>query len=78
MEHLKITLKGKYSLYAEIVADYGYCYYDVDDEQRNYMTYIATPITDEAEIARKYVVVFVDAEKLNKALEEERGAEDDQ
>lgn len=71
MEHLKITLKGKYSLYAEIVADYGYCFYDVEDEQRNYIAYIATPITNEAEIARKYVVVQGEAEKLNKELESE-------
>lgn len=70
MEHLKITIKGKYSLYAEIVADYGYCFYDVDDEQRYYMTYIATPITDIAELQRKYVVVFGNVEELNKEVED--------
>ena len=68
MEHVKITLKGKYSLYAEIVADYGYCFYDVDDEERQYMNSISTPITDESELARKYIVVFGNAEKLNKEL----------
>ena len=76
MEHIKITLKGKYSLYAEIVADYGYCFYDADDEERIYMTYIATPITDATELARKYIVVQGDAEKLNKALKEESEVQD--
>ena len=71
MEHIKITLKGKYLLYSELVADYGYCFYDVDDEQRQYMTYIATPILDEIELARKYIVVEGDAEKLNEELQQE-------
>ena len=69
MEHVKITLKGKYSLYAELVADYGYCFYDADDEQRQYMTSISTPITDINELNRKYIVVQGDAEKLNAELE---------
>jgi hypothetical protein len=71
MEHIKIEIKGKFTKYAELRADYGYCFYDIDDEERNYMTYIATPIIDETELARKYVVVFGNAEKLNEELEKE-------
>jgi hypothetical protein len=50
---------------------FGYCFYDVDDEQRQYMTSISTPIMDEIELARKYIVVQGDAEKLNEELEKE-------
>lgn len=69
MEHIKIEIKGKIYKYAELTADYGYCFYDVDDEQRQYMTYIATPIIDYVELARKYIVVQGNAEKLNEELE---------
>ena len=72
MEHIKITLKGKYSLYSELVADFGYCFYDVDAEDRQYMTYLATPVTDMAELTRKYVVIQGNAEKLNEELEAQR------
>ena len=70
MEHIKIEIKGKFTKYAELRADYGYCFYDIDDEERNYMTYIATPIIDYAELSRKYVVVQGDAEKLNGELQQ--------
>lgn len=76
MEHLKITLMGNIHKYSFIEADYGYCFYDVDDEQRQYMNSISTPIMDMAEIARKYVVVVGDAEKLNKELENEETIEE--
>ena len=71
MEHIKIEIKGKFTKYAELTADYGYCFYDVDDEERYYMTSIATPITDIEELKRKYVVIYGDAEKLNEELEED-------
>jgi hypothetical protein len=71
MEHLKIILMGNINKYSFIEADYGYCFYDVDDEQRQYMNSISTPVIDEIEIARKYVVVEGDAEKLNKELQKE-------
>ena len=71
MEHIKIEIKGNIHKYSFLTEDDGYCFYDVDDEQRYYMTSISTPILDETELARKYVVVFGDAEKLNKELEAE-------
>ena len=71
MEHIKIEFKGNIHRYAELTADYGYCFYDVDDEQRQYMTYIATPILDETELIRKFVVVQGDAEKMNEELQKE-------
>lgn len=70
MEHIKIEIKGKFTKYAELTADYGYCFYDVDDEERYYTTSIATPITDIEELRRKYIVVIGDADYLNIKLQE--------
>lgn len=77
MEHIKIIIKGKIYKYAELTADYGYCFYDADDEYKSYMTSISTPITNEVELARKYIVVQGDADMLNAELEKERSAEND-
>lgn len=71
MEHIKIEIKGKFTKYAELIAEQGYCFYDVDDEQRYYMTSIATPIIDIEELKRKYIVVIGDADYLNIQLQEE-------
>jgi hypothetical protein len=70
MEHVEIELLGKFTKYAVLVAEQGYCFYDVDDEQRYYMTKITTPITDIEELKRKYVVIYGNAEKLNEENEE--------
>ena len=78
MEHIKIEIKGKFTKYAELTAHCGYCFYDIDEEQRQYMTSIATPILDETELARKYIVVQGNAEKLNEQLEKEREVQNDQ
>jgi hypothetical protein len=71
MEHIRIEFKGNIHRYTELTADYGYCFYDVDAEERQYMTSIATPILDETELIRKFVVVQGDAEKMNEELEKE-------
>lgn len=71
MEHLTIEIKGKFTKYAEITAEQGYCFYDVDEEERQYTGKMFTPITDESEIARKYAVVQGSAEKLNEELEQQ-------
>ena len=68
MEHLIIEIKGKFTKYAEITAEQGYCFYDVDEEERQYTEKIFTPITDAQEIKRKYIVVEGSAEKLNEEL----------
>lgn len=72
MEHLKITIKGEHSLYAEIIAEQGYCFYDIDSEEKQYFEKMFTPITDENELARKYVVVLGYADVLNAELERQR------
>ena len=77
MEHVKITIMGNIHKYSYLEVEQGYCFYDVDDEQRQYMNSISTPIIDETELARKYIVVLGNADKLNKEIEQERSAEDD-
>lgn len=71
MEHIKIEIKGNIHKYTQLTAHYGYCFYDIDEEERYYMTSISTPILDETELARKYVVVEGDAEKLNEEVQKE-------
>ena len=73
MEHLKITIKGNNYKYAELIAEQGYCFYDIDlpEQERIYMTYIATPILDNDELKHKYVVVQGNAEQLNEELQKE-------
>lgn len=68
MEYLSLELKGKFTKYAELTAEQGYCFYDVDEEERQYLEKIFTPITDTQELARKYVVVEGSAEQLNEEL----------
>lgn len=72
MEHLSIEIKGNFTKYAEITAEQGYCFYDVDEEARQYAEKIFTPIIDESELARKYVVVLGYANVLNEELERQR------
>ena len=72
MEHLTIEIKGKFTKYAEVTAEQGYCFYDVDEEERQYAEKMFTPITDAQEIKRKYIVVQGNAEELNAELEEQR------
>lgn len=68
MELIINIINGRFNNYSEVKALSGYCFYDVDDEERQYMNSIITPLTDETEIKRKYVVVVGDAEKLNQEL----------
>lgn len=72
MEHIKVEIRGKFTKYAEITAEQGYCFYDVDEEERQYTEKMFTPITDENELARKYVVVLGYADVLNAELERQR------
>lgn len=65
----KIT--GKVNTYSRVSIEQGYCFYDVDAEERQYMNYIATPITDEYELRKKYVVVEGDADVLNEELQKQ-------
>lgn len=70
MEHINIEIKGKFNQYAVLTAEQGYCFYAVDEEERNYTTQVFTPVVDMAELEKTYVVVQGDAEILNKELEE--------
>lgn len=69
---IKKEIQGRFNKYTELVAEQGYCFYDVNEEERNYLTRAFTPITDDAELEKIYVVVFGDADKLNEELAKER------
>ena len=67
---MKLDIKiinGRFTIYAEVRSPQGYCFYDVDEEL-HYANYIATPITDEEELYRKFVLVEGDADVLNEEL----------
>lgn len=66
---IKNVVVGKSITYTELRAEQGYCFYDVDAEERNYLTSIATPILNDEELSRKFKVVYGDADKLNEELQ---------
>ena len=68
MEHINIEIKGNVIKYAELRAEQGYCFYDIDDTEKNYIESIATPILDESELARKFVVIQGNVEDLSKNI----------
>lgn len=74
---IKKDIQGRFHNYTELTSLQGYCFYDVDDEQRQYMTSILTPITDEAELERKYIVVMGNADVLNEELQNQREVTND-
>jgi hypothetical protein len=67
----KEIIQGKQIRYMLLTAEQGHCFYDVEDESRNYMTSIYTPILTDEEIARQYVEVEGNADDLNAKLMEE-------
>ena len=69
---IKREIQGRFNNYIELTAEVGYCFYDVDDEERNYTTKLALPMTSDEELDRRFKAVYGDAEKLNEELEKER------
>lgn len=72
---VKKEIQGKFNKYTELTSLQGYCFYDADETERQYITSVLTPITNEAELARKYVAVYGDADKLNEELRKQRVVE---
>jgi hypothetical protein len=72
MEHVNIEITGKFNQYAILTAEQGYCFYDVNEEERNYLTQIYTPVADIAELEKTYVAVLGCADVLNEQLEKEK------
>ena len=68
MELIIKHITGRTINYSEVTAPYGYCFYDKDEENRNYMERIFTPATNIEEIRNKYVLVEGNADKLNEEL----------
>lgn len=68
MELIIKHINGKFINYSEVSAPQGYCFYDKDEENGNYMEKIITPIIDETALKEKYVLVKGNAEKLNEEV----------
>ena len=71
MELIINIIYGKFRNYSEVRSPKGYCFYDIDAEEKNYLEYIITPIIDVEELKRKFVLVYGNVEVLNKKLQEE-------
>lgn len=69
MELIINIINGRFNNYAEVKALSGYCFYDADEENRQYMNKVITPLTDTEAIKRKYVVIQGNADKLNEELQ---------
>ena len=63
------TIKGKFNDFTEVRSPIGYCFYDIDETEKSYTDYIATPILNEEELKRKFVVVEGNADVLNEKIE---------
>lgn len=69
---IKKEIQGRFNNYLELTAEVGYCFYDIDEEERNYTTKLALPMTSNEELDRRFKAVYGDAEKLNEELAKER------
>lgn len=69
MELIIRFINGKFRTYTEVKSPDGYCFYDVDAQDRNYMESISTPMLNEDDIKRKFILVEGDAEMLNEELQ---------
>ena len=61
-------INGRFKNYAEVRSPQGYCFYDIDAEEKNYLEKIFTPISDKRELERKFVLVEGNADELNEEL----------
>lgn len=71
MELIIKHINGRFRDYSEVYAPYGYCFYDKDEQDRNYMEKLITPITDEQKLREQLIVVEGSADKLNEELHNE-------
>lgn len=71
MELIIKKINGKFNDYSEVTAPYGYCFYDKDEQDRNYMERIFTPVTDVEKLREQFVLVEGNADKLNEELHNE-------
>ena len=72
MEHINIEIKGKFNKYAQLKAEHGWCFYNINDEEFYYLTELFTPVVDEEELAKTFVVVQGNADELNEELDKKR------
>lgn len=67
----KEIIQGKVISFLRLTAEQEHCFYDIEDDNRNYMTSIDTPLISDEEIERKYIPVQGNADELNNTKIEE-------
>ena len=72
MELIIKHINGRFTNYSEVTAPNGYCFYDKDEENRNYMEKIITPVTDVEKLHNQFLLVEGNADKLNEELQNEQ------
>lgn len=72
MELIIKEIIGKFRNYTEVYAPDGFCFYDKDDEEINYLTSITTPILDAKILKSKFILVEGNADILNEELMKKR------
>ena len=74
MEHIRVEIKGRFTKYAELKAELGYCFYErnASEDELRYIDRLFTPITDEVTLNEMYVVVDGNADALNEELDKQR------
>lgn len=72
MELIIKQINGRFNNYTEVYAPKGYCFYDKDNEDMNYLTSITTPIMDTGTLKSKFVLVEGNADLLNDELMKQR------
>lgn len=68
MELIIKKINGKFNDYSEVTAPYGYCFYDKDEQDRDYMERVFTPVTDVEKLREQFVLVEGNADKLNEEV----------
>ena len=73
MGNIKVEIIGKFNKYSKLTAEPGYCFYNINEEERIYLTQIFTPVTDINILKETYISIIGNADELNKELETKKG-----
>lgn len=69
MGNIKVEIMGKFNKYSKLTAEPGHCFYNVNEEERIYLTQIFTPVIDVNILKETYISTTGNAGELNKELE---------
>jgi len=78
MGNIKVeTIAGKSIKYSKLTAEPGHCFYNVNEEERIYLTQIFTPVTDINILKETYISIIGNMDELNKELETNKEINDE-